>query len=159
MGYYDQHQDSLNPEQSILDEVWNAFPKLEQSRIRGALGLFLFTGDEVFDKISQLSGGERGRVALTKLMLKQDNLLLLDEPAAGMNPAETARPTDLIGWIRENYKVTILLIEHDMSLVMKICERIYVLDYGMIIANGTPAEIQADKRVTDAYLGGDVANA
>ncbi|MBP3541986.1 MAG: ABC-F family ATP-binding cassette domain-containing protein, partial [Clostridia bacterium] len=77
LGYYDQHQDSLNPEQSILDEVWNAFPKLEQTRIRGALGLFLFSGDEVFDQISQLSGGERGRVALTKLMLKQDNLLLL----------------------------------------------------------------------------------
>ena len=65
-------------------------------------------------------------------------VLLLDEPAAGMNPAETAQLTELIAWIRENYHLTILLIEHDMSLVMKICQRIYVLDYGMVIADGTP---------------------
>ena len=64
----------------MLDEVWNAFPSMEQSRVRGALGLFLFSGDDVFAKISALSGGERGRVALTKLMLRKDNLLLMDEP-------------------------------------------------------------------------------
>jgi branched-chain amino acid transport system ATP-binding protein len=83
---------------------------------------------------------------------------LLDEPAAGMNPAETAQLTELIGWIREKFNLTILLIEHDMSLVMKICERIYVLDYGMIIAEGTPGEIKSNKRVIEAYLGEEITN-
>ena len=86
-------------------------------------------------------------------------VLLLDEPAAGMNPAETAQLTDLIAFIREHYHLTILLIEHDMSLVMKICERIYVLDYGMVIANGTPEEIKNNRKVVEAYLGEDASNA
>lgn len=86
-------------------------------------------------------------------------LLLLDEPAAGMNPAETAELTNLIAFIREHYHLTILLIEHDMSLVMKICERIYVLDYGMVIANGTPDEIKSNRKVIEAYLGEDVNHA
>jgi branched-chain amino acid transport system ATP-binding protein len=85
--------------------------------------------------------------------------LLLDEPAAGMNPFETAALTEIIGWIRKEFDLTILLIEHDMSLVMKICERIYVLDYGMLIASGEPDEIRKNKRVIEAYLGEDVSNA
>ncbi|MBE5787787.1 MAG: ABC-F family ATP-binding cassette domain-containing protein, partial [Clostridiales bacterium] len=79
-GYYDQQQRSLHPEKTVLDEVWDAFPRMEQSDVRGALGLFLFTGEDVFMPIRTLSGGEKGRVALTKLMLHKDNLLLLDEP-------------------------------------------------------------------------------
>ena len=92
-------------------------------------------------------------------MATKPSLLLLDEPAAGMNPAETSQLTELIYWIRERFDLTILLIEHDMSLVMKICERIYVLDYGMLIAEGTPDEIKANKRVIEAYLGEDVSDA
>jgi branched-chain amino acid transport system ATP-binding protein len=76
-----------------------------------------------------------------------------------MNPAETAKLTEIIVWIRSKFNLTILLIEHDMSLVMKICERIYVLDYGMLIANGTPDEIRTNKRVIEAYLGEEVSNA
>ncbi|MDD4689549.1 MAG: ABC transporter ATP-binding protein [Eubacteriales bacterium] len=108
---------------------------------------------------SNLPYGEQRHLEIARALATDPTLLLLDEPAAGMNPAETAQLTELIGWIREKFKLTILLIEHDMSLVMKICERIYVLDYGKIIANGTPDQIKSDKRVIEAYLGEDVSNA
>lgn len=103
--------------------------------------------------------GEQRHLEIARAMATNPALLLLDEPAAGMNPAETAELTDLIAFIREHYHLTILLIEHDMSLVMKICERIYVLDYGMVIANGTPDEIKSNRKVIEAYLGEDVNHA
>jgi branched-chain amino acid transport system ATP-binding protein len=102
--------------------------------------------------------GEQRHLEIARALATNPSLLLLDEPAAGMNPAETAQLTELIGWIREKFNLTILLIEHDMSLVMKICERIYVLDYGMIIAEGTPGEIKSNKRVIEAYLGEEITN-
>ncbi|NLO40229.1 MAG: ABC transporter ATP-binding protein [Ruminiclostridium sp.] len=103
--------------------------------------------------------GEQRRLEIIRALATEPSLLLLDEPAAGMNPAETANLTEMISWIRQNFNLTILLIEHDMSLVMKICERIYVLDYGTVIAEGTPSEIKANRRVIEAYLGEDVRNA
>lgn len=103
--------------------------------------------------------GEQRHLEIIRALATNPVLLLLDEPAAGMNPAETAQLTETIEWIRKNFNLTILLIEHDMSLVMKICERIYVLDYGMVIAEGTPSEIKANKRVIEAYLGEEVENA
>ena len=83
----------------------------------------------------------------------QPKLLLLDEPAAGMNPQETIELTEFIAQIRKDFHMTILLIEHHMDLVMDISDRIYVLDFGELIAQGVPAEIQANDRVIDAYLG------
>jgi branched-chain amino acid transport system ATP-binding protein len=103
--------------------------------------------------------GEQRHLEIARALATKPVLLLLDEPAAGMNPAETAQLTELIEWIRKEFDLTILLIEHDMSLVMKICERIYVLDYGMLIADGTPDEIKSNKRVIEAYLGEDVNDA
>ncbi|MDD2189998.1 MAG: ABC transporter ATP-binding protein [Eubacteriales bacterium] len=103
--------------------------------------------------------GEQRHLEIARALATKPSLLLLDEPAAGMNPYETAALTDIIEWIRTEFDLTILLIEHDMSLVMKICERIYVLDYGMLIASGEPDEIRKNKRVIEAYLGEDVNNA
>ncbi len=103
-----------------------------------------------------LSYGEQRHLEIVRAMATHPVLLLLDEPAAGMNPNETAELTETIARIRKEFDLTVLLIEHDMSLVMKICERIYVLDYGMMIASGVPSEVRSNKKVIEAYLGEDV---
>ncbi|MGI6549159.1 MAG: ABC transporter ATP-binding protein [Syntrophomonadales bacterium] len=100
--------------------------------------------------------GEQRRLEIARAMATNPTLLILDEPAAGMNPQETKELMNLIQSIREDFSLTILLIEHDMSLVMGVCERIYVLDYGQIIAEGLPEEIRNNKEVIEAYLGEEV---
>jgi branched-chain amino acid transport system ATP-binding protein len=106
------------------------------------------------DKIaSSLPYGLQRRLEIARALATGPSLLLLDEPAAGMNPQETLELTDFIRQIREEYRLTIFMIEHHMDLVMKISERIYVLDFGKQISHGTPAQVQNDQRVIDAYLG------
>jgi len=122
--------------------------------------LKIFRLDGKKDELAKnLPYGEQRRLEIARALAAQPDFLLLDEPAAGMNPQETQELMELIKWIRDEFKLTILLIEHDMSLVMGVCERIYVLDYGMIIAEGNPEEIRKNPRVIQAYLGEEAADA
>lgn len=105
---------------------------------------------------NELPYGQQRRLEIVRALATNPKILFLDEPAAGMNPQETAELTDLIRQIQNQFDITIMLIEHDMSLVMSVTERIYVLEYGRLIAHGTPDEIKHNKRVIEAYLGGDV---
>ena len=100
-----------------------------------------------------LSYGQQRKLEIARALATNPKLLLLDEPAAGMNPNETRELMNTISFIRKKFKIAILLIEHDMDLVMGICERLYVLNFGRIIASGLPDEIQNNKEVIAAYLG------
>ena len=119
--------------------------------------LKIFKLDDKKDEIAKnLPYGEQRRLEIARALAAKPKLLLLDEPAAGMNPQETQELMEMIRWIRNEFDLTILLIEHDMGLVMGVCERIYVLEYGSIIAHGTPDEIKNNPRVIEAYLGEEV---
>ena len=109
--------------------------------------------DEKDDLATSLPYGKQRRLEIARALATEPSLLLLDEPAAGMNPQETGDLTQFIAQIRKDFNVTILLIEHHMDLVMDISDRIYVLDFGRLIAHGTPDEIQRNEKVIDAYLG------
>ena len=120
IGYYDQHQSTLHPEKTVLDEVWDRFPRMEQSDVRGALGMFLFTGDDVFQPIKTLSGGEKGRVALTALMLRKDNLLLLDEPTNHLDMDSREVLEDALS----GFGGTIITVSHDRYFINRVANRI-----------------------------------
>ena len=125
-------------------------------RAMDLLKLFHLDGHAA-DLAKNLPYGAQRRLEIARALATEPKLLLLDEPAAGMNPQETKELMEMIRWIRDNFHIAILLIEHDMGLVMGVCERIYVLEYGFCIASGTPDEIRKNKRVIKAYLGGEAS--
>ena len=133
IAYYDQHQSDLSPQKTIVEEIADAFPALDNTTIRCALAAFLFTGEDVFKQIASLSGGERARVCLTKLMLSKANFLLLDEPTNHLDiPSKEALETALAG-----YDGTLFIISHDRYFINRLASRIYELTpEGMHAFNG-----------------------
>ena len=136
-----------------LPKFYHSEAKLRQKAME-LLAIFDLDGDaETLAK--NLPYGQQRRLEIVRALATEPKILFLDEPAPGMNPQETAELTQLIRRIKEEFDITIMLIEHDMSLVMEVTERIYVLEYGRLIAHGTPDEIKTNQRVIEAYLGGE----
>ena len=165
----------LFKDMSVLDNVRVAMnQKMNYSALAGILGLPSNRREEaaveekamdllrVFhqeghaqDRAKNLPYGQQRKLEIARALAGDPKVLLLDEPAAGMNPTETAELMETIELIRSRFHVAILLIEHDMSFVMGICEHLVVLDYGRIIASGTPEEVRTNPKVITAYLGGE----
>jgi len=166
-------------ELSVLDNVKVAYHSLSRHSIASSI-LRLpshFAGEKAIEQKSlellqifslesnknevakNLPYGQQRRLEIARALAAEPKLLLLDEPAAGMNPQETQQLMELIAFIRKQFELTVLLIEHDMKLVMGICERIYVLDHGQLIAHGTPEAIRSHPKVIEAYLGEEVMGA
>lgn len=159
MSVIDNVMNSFNPRMKYT--MFEAFLRLprywkeeREARKRAMKLLHVFNMEDMSEeKAGNLPYGSQRRLEIIRALATNPKLLLLDEPAAGMNPAETENLMETIGKIRDQFHISILLIEHDMNLVMGICEKITVLNFGEVIAQGTPEEIQKNPVVIEAYLG------
>ncbi|ODN29974.1 ABC transporter ATP-binding protein [Fervidobacterium thailandense] len=127
-------------EMQMVEEAMNLLRKVQLDHL-------------AYEKASSLPYGQQRKLEIARALATEPKLLLLDEPAAGMNPKESEELMEFIKYIRDEFKLTVILIEHDMKVVMGVCERIIVMDSGKIIAEGTPQEISRNPRVIEAYLG------
>lgn len=145
----------LRRKSNLFTATFKLNAKEEKAMRERALELLREVGleNEKDELATSLPYGKQRRLEIARALATQPTLLLLDEPAAGMNPQETDELTAFIKHIRDKFSLTILLIEHHMNLVMDISDRIYVIDFGKLISSGTPEVVQADQRVIDAYLG------
>lgn len=139
LDYYDQEQQAFNPEATVLEEVWNDFPDLDRTRVRSVLGQFLFSGDDVFKRTADLSGGEKARLSLCKRMLRRANLLLMDEPTNHLDMQSKERLENALS----GYPGTLLFVSHDRYFINRLATRIWEL---------TPEGIRAFAGNYDAYL-------
>ncbi|WP_062109997.1 ABC transporter ATP-binding protein [Bacillus niameyensis] len=139
-------------------KTWRREEMVLQERVELLLETFSLL-DKRNELANNLSYGDQRRVEIVRALATDPEVLFLDEPAAGMNPAEGKELVQLIEQVQKDYNITVVLIEHDMDVVMDLCERILVLDYGKLIFSGTPQEVMASDAVRSAYLGDDLINA
>ena len=141
IGYYDQEHQVLHMDKTLFQEIQDTYPIMNNTQIRNTLAAFLFTGDDVFKLIRDLSGGERGRVSLAKLMLSEANFLILDEPTAGLDPKERIRIRNLISDLSQDRIV--LIATHVVSDIEFISKEILLMKNGRLIDKASPEQLQA----------------
>lgn len=151
VGYYDQEQSNLNLDKTIINEVWDDFPELTTTELRNALGSFLFRGDDVFKEIDKLSGGERCRINLLKLMLSKSNLLLLDEPTNHLDIKYQLEILNILKELNRKENRTIVMVIHDINHALRYADNIIALKDGNIFAQGSKDKIINEDLIKNVF--------